>query len=164
MENSYGKRATIIVLAMLAVGWVCGCASRQAGLMAYKAQAELAVYVGNANAKVKQAEDARLELELRLLQEDVKEIMELKLADPDRASKEIIARVKSHIDARDTRLKIWDTANLSASNVGRLLNAIGEYNSTGVQPSDIIGALNSIPTPIQPPPPTIPELEPINVE
>lgn len=148
--KSYGARAVYILAMLLAAFALIGCASQQAALMAAKAQSELAIYVSNANGKVHQAEDARLELELRLLELDISNLIKLGIATPERTSKEIVAKVKQHIDARDDRLQIWNTANISASNASILLGSIEQYNKIGINAQQGITVIEGFQLPAKP--------------
>lgn len=116
--------AVLLTAMITALALMSGCASRQAASMAGKTQIEFVAYAKAANAKAKQAEDARLELELLDLQNKA-EITGAKPA-------AIISHTLQLVANRDARLAEWGKTNVMATNILTELGGINAYNKNGV--------------------------------
>lgn len=121
-----------------------GCASQTAGWLADSAQNEFATYQRNADAKVLQAENARLELELRLVRMDLANLFRSGALPPDEAAKKTLEIVMQKVNEREARLAAWHVTDSSAATIRLEMAAIARYHKSGIKPQDLLPALDQL--------------------
>ena len=135
-----------IIVLLFAAATLTGCASQQAGMLLMQAQQELAVYERNANAKVEQAEKARLELEMRMVKVDLENLYRNGIGSipPEEAAQKTVDLVMKKVADYEERLSTWRKANQSATNLKLILKSLATYHAEGVGVHDLIPALEEI--------------------
>lgn len=133
-----------LTFALIPVLALAGCASRKAGELTAKAQTEFKTYQANADAKVQQAEDARLELELRIVQHDAAALIASGRRTPEVASSEIVGQVMAKVEAYRARLAVWHGTDNSAAMINLALAAVNKYHQTGVTADDLIPSIDAL--------------------